>query len=61
MDTDDIAPPPKKAAPPLNLEGLSIAELEARILELESEILRTREAIATKQKVRSGADAFFRR
>jgi uncharacterized small protein (DUF1192 family) len=61
MDTDDIAPPPKKAAQPLNLEGLSIAELEARILELEGEILRAREAIATKQKVRSGADAFFRR
>jgi uncharacterized small protein (DUF1192 family) len=48
MDTDDIAPPPKKAAAPVNLEGLSIAELEARILALESEIQRAREAIAAK-------------
>jgi uncharacterized small protein (DUF1192 family) len=61
MDTDDIAPPPKKAAAPVNLEGLSIAELEARILALESEIQRTREAIAAKQKVRGSADALFKR
>jgi uncharacterized small protein (DUF1192 family) len=61
MDTDDIAPPPKKAPQPLNLEGWSIAELEARIVELEGEIRRTREMIASKQKVRSGADALFRR
>ncbi|HUN52523.1 MAG TPA: DUF1192 domain-containing protein [Candidatus Sulfotelmatobacter sp.] len=61
MDTDDIAPPPKKTPQPVNLEGLSVAELEARILELEAEIRRTRDAIAVKQKVRGSADALFKR
>ena len=61
MDTDDIAPPPKKTPQPVNLDGLSIAELESRIRELEAEIQRTRDAIAVKQTVRGSADALFKR
>ncbi|HYM31731.1 MAG TPA: DUF1192 domain-containing protein [Candidatus Cybelea sp.] len=61
MDTDDIAPPPKKTPQPVNLETMSVAELEARIGDLEAEIRRTREAIAAKQKARGSADSFFRR
>jgi uncharacterized small protein (DUF1192 family) len=61
MDTDDIAPPPKKAPQPVNLETMSVAELEARIGELEAEIRRTRETIAGKQKARGSADSVFKR
>ena len=61
MDTDDIAPPPKKAAMLVDLQGLSIAELEARIAELQAEIRRAQEMIQSKQKVRGGAEALFKR
>jgi uncharacterized small protein (DUF1192 family) len=60
MDTDDVeAPVPKE--PAAKLETLSIAELERRILELEAEIARIREAISDKQAVRGDAEALFRR
>ncbi|MBM3520183.1 MAG: DUF1192 domain-containing protein, partial [Alphaproteobacteria bacterium] len=36
------------------------AELEQRIQALESEIVRTRSTIASKQASKSAADAFFR-
>lgn len=59
MDTDDLLPPPK--AKPFNLEGLDIADLEARIAALEAEIERCRALIASKQNQRGAADALFRR
>lgn len=61
MDTDDIAPPPQRPAAPLDLEKLSIAELEAHIAALRAEIDRTRATIAAKQQVRGAADLLFRR
>jgi len=61
MDTDEIAPPPKKTSQPLNLDGMSIAELEAHILDLEGEIQRTQDVIAAKRKARGSAEDIFRR
>jgi len=59
MDLDDLEPrvkePEKK-----NLEIMSIAALKAYIGELEAEIARTGEAIALKEKARTGADAAFK-
>ena len=61
MDTDEIAPPPKKAAVPVNLEVMSITELEAHIASLQAEIERTRQMITKKQAARGAADSFFKR
>ena len=60
MDTDDIAPPPKTAKPVV-LDTLSIFELEARIQELEAEIVRARAAIAKKKGAQAAADSFFKK
>ena len=43
-----------------NLEILSIEALKAYIGELEAEIARTGEAIALKEKARTGADSVFK-
>ncbi len=43
-----------------NLDLHSVAELEQRVQALESEIARTRAAIAAKQASKDAADAFFR-
>ena len=61
MDTDDIAPPPKKPPAPMDLQGLSIADLEARIAHLQAEIIRAQEMIVSKQKVRGSAEGLFKR
>ena len=58
MDVDDIAPPPAEPKP-LDLESMSIEELEARIEALESEIARIRDAIAAKRATLSDAEALF--
>ncbi len=60
MDTDDIAPPPKKVQM-VNLEILSVAELEARILALTEEIAAAKRMIDAKKAARGSADTFFRR
>ncbi len=60
MDTDEIAPPPKTAKPVI-LDTMSIFELEARIQELEAEIVRTRTAITKKQGAQTAADSFFKK
>jgi uncharacterized small protein (DUF1192 family) len=54
---EPVAPKPQ----PKNLEGLSIAELEGYIGELETEIERARTMIKTKKAIRGGADALFKR
>jgi len=59
LDTDDLAPPPK--AKPVNLEVMSIEELETRITALEGEIARAREMIAKKKKSRDAAASVFKR
>ena len=43
-----------------NLDLLSVSELEQRVHALESEIARTRAAVADKQASKHAADAFFR-
>jgi len=43
-----------------NLDLLSVSELEQRVQDLDSEIIRVKAAIAAKQASKSAADAFFR-
>ncbi len=60
MDEDDLRP--LKAKPqPKNLDPMSVAELNAYIAELEGEIARARAEIAKKDRIRSGAEALFKR
>ncbi len=58
MDTDDIAPPPKKLVT-ANFDLMGIDELEAHIASLQAEIERARAAIALKQKKRGEAEKYF--
>lgn len=60
LDTDDLAPPPK-AAKPVNIEVMSIEELEERIVALQGEIERARTMIAAKKKSRDAAASVFKR
>ncbi|MDX2101666.1 MAG: DUF1192 domain-containing protein [Alphaproteobacteria bacterium] len=55
---DDAKPPPTR---PVDLQVLSVADLEALIQDHEREIARLRAAIAAKTAHRSGAEALFRR
>ncbi|MCX7349799.1 MAG: DUF1192 domain-containing protein [Alphaproteobacteria bacterium] len=60
MSFEDL---PKKPAGVMlgeNLDLLSVAELEQRVSQLESEIQRVRAAIQSKQASKNAADAFFR-
>lgn len=62
MDTDDLEP--KKDAPDFTkdvLDAFSIHELEERIQHLESEIVRCRDLIASKQGSRAEAESFFKK
>ena len=66
MDSDDIAPPPR-ASDPLalaikqDLDPLSVAELDARIILLEQEIVRSRARRDKAVNHRANADALFGR
>jgi uncharacterized small protein (DUF1192 family) len=60
MDPEDLEPRLRKAQPK-PLDGLSIAELEAYVAELEAEIVRARGVIAGKQSHKSAVDALFKR
>ena len=60
MDLDEL---PKKKPDIVvgeNLDLMSVADLEHRIMALEAEILRVKAAIAQKQASKSAADAYFR-
>lgn len=60
MEDEDLRP--LKAKPqPRNLDPMSVAELNDYIAELEGEIARARTEIAKKDKIRSGAEALFRK
>ena len=62
MDIDDPRPVKKPdIAIGENLDMHSVAELEHRISILESEIVRSREAIAHKMAGKAAANAIFRR
>jgi len=58
-DEDDLARP--AGWQPLNLEPMSIDQLQAYIAVLEGEIARVREDAAAKQAKRGAAEAFFRK
>jgi uncharacterized small protein (DUF1192 family) len=58
IDTDDLEPV-KKRIEPLNLETLSIAELEAYIGQLSAEIERVKTKIAAKKAHRDAAGTLF--
>lgn len=64
MDLDDLAPRRKDDAltslTRQDLDPLSVAELEARILLLEAEVERTRSKLKGARDFRSAADALFR-
>jgi uncharacterized small protein (DUF1192 family) len=56
---------PRKRKPDIvlgeDLSEMSEPELVVRIAALETEILRSREAIASRQSSKSAADSFFRK
>lgn len=60
FDLDELLPTkvPKK---PLDLNGLSIGDLQDYILALEAEIVRAREMIQGKQASVAAAQAFFKK
>ncbi len=60
MDFDELEPV-KKKKPLKDLQSLSIEALGEYIEELEAEIVRTRDAIAVKEKAREGAESFFKK
>jgi len=60
MDLDDAPKKPANMVIGENLDAISVAELEQRILALDSEILRLKAEIAKKQASRNAAAAFFK-
>jgi uncharacterized small protein (DUF1192 family) len=60
MDDEDLEPT-RKLSPLKDLSLLGIAELEAYIAGLESEIARAQAEITEKRKHRGGAEALFKR
>jgi uncharacterized small protein (DUF1192 family) len=64
MDTDDLAPPPKKAKRyelGQDLSKLSVAELRALLEDLKAEAARVEQTLATKQSSKSAAESVFKR
>jgi uncharacterized small protein (DUF1192 family) len=60
MDDSELEPR-RKPAQPKDLSLMGVAELEAYIAELETEITRVRAEIAAKLGQRRGAEALFKR
>lgn len=60
MDIDDDKEPQKTAEKPLDLDILSIEELEDRIAALRAEIDVLQAAIEKKKAARGTADSFFK-
>lgn len=64
MDTDDLAPLPKKAKSNelgQDLSKLSVGELQALIDQLKAEIARVEQTLRAKQSSKSAAEAAFKR
>ena len=64
MDTDDLAPPPKKPRSyelGQDLSKLSVGELKSLIDGLKAEIARVEATLAAKQSSKSAAEAAFKR
>lgn len=60
MDPDDLEPKTKKP-PPKNLQIMDIEELQDYIDGMKEEIQRAEAMIKSKQAVRAGADALFKK
>lgn len=58
VDTDDLEPR-RKLVKPLDLQQMSVGELENYIASLEAEIARAEDTIAKKEAHKSGVDALF--
>jgi uncharacterized small protein (DUF1192 family) len=64
MDTDDLAPPPKKLKGyelGQDLSKLSVSELKNLVEDLKGEIARIEAALSAKQSSLSAAEAAFKR
>jgi uncharacterized small protein (DUF1192 family) len=64
MDTDDLAPPPKKPKSyelGQDLSKLSVGELQALIDDLKAEVARVEATLAAKQSSRTAAESAFKR
>ena len=63
IDPDELLPRKKKTEIVLGeeLSTMSEHELVERITALETEIVRSREAIAARQSTKAAADSFFRK
>ena len=61
MDLENEPRPKPQMVIGENLDVISIAELEQRIIALDSEIVRIRAEIAKKQTGKAAADAFFKK
>jgi len=63
IDPEELLPRKKAAGlvPGEDLSHLSEFELGARIMALEEEIARCREAVAARKSTKSSADAFFKK
>lgn len=65
MDADDLFPKraddPLKALARQDLDPLSVEELKARVVLLQSEIARTEKKMETAVNHRASADALFRK
>jgi uncharacterized small protein (DUF1192 family) len=59
MDPDDLPRKPQSMVIGENLDAVSLAELEQRIIALDSEIARIRSEIDKKKGALGAADAFF--
>ena len=64
MDTDDIAPPPKKAKTyelGQDLSKHSVGDLRALIEVLKNEIARVEQTLDAKQSSKNAAESVFKR
>lgn len=60
MSFEDVPKKPAGIVVGENLDLLSVAELEQRVLALEAEIARVKAAAQSKRASKTAADAFFR-
>ena len=63
IDLDELLPrkPKLELVIGQDISTLSVTELEARIVALEDEIARTREALKARAATKSAADSVFKR
>jgi len=63
IDLDELMPRKPKGETVIgqDLSAMSVHELEARIVSLEAEITRTKDALRARDATKNAADAFFKR